>query len=183
MTIELFDPSPVSQASTGLFRTLTGKRLHIPGCPHVASALVEAGTAELLALEVCTWCRAELDGVGRTYYSSMDDALRALGCHVGTHAAIREALRSVSHDQIWLPNSKSYVALGHEGSGVAWVGKGYVFVKATGYFLELPGYRDSAGGGTPRVEPRGDTCPVHFVTTSLTGVCDSCDGSRAEQHV
>lgn len=166
-------PEPAPDSPT-LYKTLTGQRLHIPGCPHVGSALVEARPADLLALTVCEWCRAEIDGVGRTYYTSLVEAMRALGCHIGTHQMVSDALRFVRHDQIWLPHSKSYVALGLGGPGVAWVGKGYVFIKESNAFLELPGYRPSAGGGSPRVERIGGICPVHFEATSLTGICGSC---------
>ena len=101
-------------------------------------------------------------------------ALRALGCHEGTHRLILEALRFVRFDQVWLPQGESYVALGLDGPGVAWVGKGYVFVKATGAFVELPGYRASRGGGSPLDVHWGATCERHFVARSLTGVCDQC---------
>ena len=93
----------------------------------------------------------------------------------GTQRLIVEALRGVEHDEIWLPHSKSYIALGLEGRGVAWVGKGYVFVKATGAFVELPGlpgrrwWRDAAPGACRRGLPR------HFEVRSLTGTCSGCD--------
>ena len=56
-------------------------------------------------MPVCSWCRAEIDGVGRSYHDTLEDAMRAFGCHVGTTALIRHALRSVTFDQIWLPYS------------------------------------------------------------------------------
>ena len=109
-----------------LYRTETGGRLHLPACPHIGGAIREADSAERLVMSVCSWCQAEIDGLGRTYYESLDDAMRAFGCHVGTQPTIRQALRSVTHDQIWLPYSRSYIALGHEGRAVAWVGKTWV---------------------------------------------------------
>ena len=83
-------------------------------------------------------------------------------------------MRFVTYDQIWVPNSRSYVALGHYGRGVAWFGKTYV-VPAVGEFLELPDYSAGRGGGVPAHDQVGETCSVHFVTRSLTGVCDLCD--------
>ncbi len=157
-----------------LYRTEGGGRLHIPGCPHVGGALREADAAERLAMPVCSWCRAEIDGVGRTYYDSLDDAMRAFGCHVGTQEPIRAALRFVTYDQIWLPYSRSYIALGHQGRAVAWVGKTYV-MPGPDVFLELPGYREAAGGGTAASDRVGDTCPTHHMTMSVTGVCESCE--------
>lgn len=165
----------VRDTQTQFFRTATGRRLHVPGCPHVGSELQLATAADRLGLLVCTWCEAEVTGRGRSYYTTLDEAMRALGCHEGTQRLIREALRFVRHDAIWLPHSESYVALGYEGPGVAWVGKGYVFVKATGAFTELPGYRASRGGGSPRDERVGEVCERHFVVRGLNGSCDLCD--------
>ena len=167
-------PAAPAQVGHVLYRTETGGRLHIPGCPHIGGSLREADPYERLAMQVCSWCQAEIDGVGRTYHDSLDDAMRALGCHVGTQSRIREALRFATFDQIWLPYSRSYIALGHEGRGVAWVGKTYV-MPSPDIFVELPGYRDSGGGGQ-RTEMRvGDTCPTHHMTRSVTGVCELCE--------
>lgn len=157
-----------------LYRTETGARLHIAACPHVGGVLREADAAERLAMTVCSWCQAEIDGVGRTYFDSLDDAMRAFGCHVGTHELIRDALRFVTYDQVWLPYSRSYIALGHEGRGVAWAGKTYV-VPSVGTFVELPGYEEAYGGGTPGLERVGELCPTHFLTMSVTGVCELCE--------
>ncbi|GAA0969962.1 hypothetical protein ENKNEFLB_03896 [Nocardioides aquaticus] len=155
--------------------TATGQRLHVPGCPHVGSPLREATPAQLARMATCSWCRAEIGGVGRTHPRTLVEAMRSLGCHEGTQRLIVEALRGVAHDEIWLPHSKSYIALGLEGRGAAWIGKGYVFVKATGAFVELPGYRAGGGGGTPREERVGEVCLHHFEVRSLTGACSGCD--------
>lgn len=163
------------QISVELFRTATGQRLHVAGCPRIGSPLVVAMARDLADLEVCTWCRAEIDGVGRTYCRSLDEAMRVLGCWEGTQRLVREALRFVTHDRVWLPHSDSCVALGLDGRCVARVGKGYVDVVATGAYVELPGHRAGKGGGAPRVERVGRTCPTCFVATSLTGSCDTCD--------
>lgn len=157
-----------------LYRTETGNRLHIPACPHVGGALREADATERQAMTVCTWCQAELDGVGRTYFDSLHDAMRAFGSHLGTREQVREALRFVTHDQIWLPYSKSYIALGHEGRAVAWVGKTYL-MPSFDTFIELPGYEQTQGGGTPSAERVGSTCPNHFITMSVTGICELCE--------
>ena len=157
-----------------LYRTETGGRLHLPACPHIGGAIREADSAERLVMSVCSWCQAEIDGLGRTYYESLDDAMRAFGCHVGTQPTIRQALRSVTHDQIWLPYSRSYIALGHEGRAVAWVGKTWV-MPAHDTSYELPGYRDSSRGAASSPEHLGKLCPTHFLTMSVTGICESCD--------
>lgn len=161
--------------ATELYRTATGRRLHIPGCPHVGSPLRPAAPVEIDELAVCEWCEAELAGVGRTYYANIDDAMRALGCWEGTQSLIRQALADIDHDRIWLPHSESYIALGLDGQGVAWVGKGYVFVKATAVYTELPGHRAGRGGGAPREVRYGDLCVRHNVVRSVAGTCDQCD--------
>ena len=167
-------PARQSFAPDTLVRTETGNRLHIAACPHLGSEIRRATPADRLAMEVCTWCRAELDGVGRSYFDDLADAMRAFGTYAGTERLIREALRFVTYDQIWIPHSRSYVALGLEGRGVAWFGKTYV-VPTTTTFVELPDYSPGHGGGSPTDKPFGETCPVHFVARSLTGVCDLCD--------
>ena len=128
-----------------LYLTETGNRLHIPACPHIGGTLREADAVERLSMTVCSWCQAEIDGVGRTDFETLDDAMRAFGCHVGTHGLIRDALRFVTYDQIWLPYSKSYIALGHQCRGAAWAGKTYVMPSAD-TFVELPGYEETHGG-------------------------------------
>ena len=167
-------PQNRPELAVELFRTATGQRLHIPGCPHVGSTLVVATAQDLAELEICTWCRAEIDGVGRTYCRSLEEAMRVLGCWEGTQRLIRDALRFVAHDGVWLPHSDSYIALGREGRCVARVGKGYVSVVATVAYVELPGHRAGKGGGAPRVERVGQICPICYVATSLAGVCDAC---------
>jgi hypothetical protein len=158
-----------------LLRTATGERLHIAPCPHILGVATEvASAADRLALGVCSWCEKEINGVGRTYFDNLRDAMRFFGTHVGTEALIREALQGVDHDQIWIPYSRSYIALGRGGAGVAWVGKTYV-VPARDSFLELPGYEAGSGGGDPVAEQFGDICETHHVARSLTGLCEYCD--------
>lgn len=167
-------PERKTFAPDALLCSQTGAMLHIASCPHVGSVLREATKEERLSMEVCSWCRAELDGVGRTYCATLEAAMRIFGTHAGTERQIREALRFVAHDQIWLPHSRSYVALGLEGRAVAWFGKTYV-APDRDTFIELPDYAAGSGGGSPRHDQLGDTCPVHHIATALTGACDLCD--------
>jgi len=173
---EALDVWPIdwTLAPDALVRTETGAKLHIPSCPHIRSRIRLADAAERLAMTVWTWCRAELDGVGRTYLDTLEDAMREFGTHAGTERLVRGALRFATYDQIWVPHSRSYVALGHEGRAVAWFGKSWV-VPVRGQWLELPDYRAGRGGGAARDERVGEVCDVHFVTRSLTGVCELCE--------
>lgn len=88
-------------------------------------------------LELCDWCSKELSGPGRTYFNDLDAALAAFKAPLENRRLIKDALRGVEHDQIWMPYSSSYVALGIAGRGVAWTGK-YV-VPDPGVSIELPG--------------------------------------------
>ena len=174
MTAQPVNPTP-EPAQEPFYRTAGGQRLHIAPCPYILGAdVAPASPADVLALSVCDWCGKELAGVGRRYFESLGDAMRHFGTHAGTEGLIREALQFVQWDQIWVPNSASYIALGREGQGVAWVGKTYV-VPHAGAFVELPGYAPGAGGGVERNERVGEPCEVHFITMSLDGRCDDCD--------
>lgn len=157
-----------------LYRTATGQRLHIRPCPHVLGCeLLAATAADLETREVCSWCQAELDGVGRTYFETLEPALGYFNAYRDTWTTIAGLLRDVTHDQIWVPNSLSYVALGRAGQGVAWVGKTYVAL-ADGTFHELPGYGPGLGGGVPVPDRWGSICPGCTMQMPLIGICDDC---------
>ena len=174
MTAQPVNPTP-EPAQEPLYRTAGGKRLHIAPCPHIHDVDVElAAPANRLEMDVCHWCRQELDGVGRTYFDTLEDAMRDFGTHAGDERLVRDALRFVTWDQIWVPYSRSYIALGREGLGVAWVGKSYVELRG-GQLVELPGYAPGSGGGGDRHDRVGEVCEVHFITKSLDGRCDDCD--------
>ncbi len=162
-------------APESLVRTETGAKLHIAACPHLGSEVRRATPDDQLAMEVCTWCRAELDGVGRTYFDDLGEAMRAFGTYAGTEKLIRDALRFVTYDEIWVPHSRSYVALGLEGRGVAWFGKTYV-APAPASSSSCP-TTPRAGGGSSPDKQVGKSAPVDFVAMSLTGVCDDCTDS------
>jgi hypothetical protein len=162
----------VSTSSVQLFRTATGDRRHLRACPHLlGKEVLEASEADG---EICSWCDKELRGEGRQYFTALDDALRALGGPQANWPLIRDHLADVEPDAIWIPYSRSYVALGRGGRAVAWAGKTYVQPQ-DGSYVELPGFRPGSGGGAPAEPSYGETCPVHFVTRSLTGACERCD--------
>jgi len=159
-------------AGHDLLRTETGARLHIAPCPHLLGhAPREATTAERATMQLCHWCDKEVSGHGRTYVDTLDLAMRLFGSHVETIGLIRAHLRGVVWDQIWIPNSRSYIAFGLGGRGVAWVGKGYV-VPRRGEFIPLPGFvAAGGGGGKPAEKTWGDICPSDFMQRSVTGAC------------
>jgi hypothetical protein len=129
---------------------------------------------ELDCLPVCGWSQAEVDGVGRRYFATLSDAMRCFGTHVGTEHAIRESVADVLHDQIWVPNSGSYIALGLNGVVTACIGKSYVQLP-DGRLLALPGYAPGAGGGALAEMRYGALCPRCRLSLPLTGRCDERD--------
>lgn len=167
-------PSEWTLAPDALVRTETGGRLHIPACPHIGGTIRLASDEELRTMPVCMWCQAELDGIGRTYFDQLEDVMREFGTWAGTEKLIKEALNSVVWDSIWVPNSRSYVALGREGKGVAWFGKTYV-VPQRGEFVELPEYQEVHGGGARRDDRTGELCELHQELRSVSGTCWKCD--------
>lgn len=161
-------------SATELVRTATSRMLHVWGCPHVGRfGLVVATEQERRTMPVCSLCQLELDGVGRTYFDTIEDAMRAFGSYADTWVTIGEHVRRVEHDQIWVPNSSSYIALGDHGPAVMWVGKTYV-QHAGGEFVELPGYDPASRGGQGTSLIEAEICPTCFMEMPLTGRCDTC---------
>jgi hypothetical protein len=153
-------------------------KLHIRLCPHLqdTSDPAEATSEQRRDNEVCSWCSRELAGEGRTYFDTLDEALHEFG-HRSDEAQrlIRAALSGVEHDLVWIPASRSYIALGLSGPAVAWIGWGYVAVKGRPV-EELPWFQPNSGGGNLRPEEaRGALCEVHFVERSVTGACEMCE--------
>ena len=167
-------------AGHDLLRTETGQRLHIGPCPHLLGHEPrEATAAERATMQLCHWCDKEVSGHGRTYVDNLEQAMRVFGSHVDTTGLIRQHLRGVVWDQIWIPNSRSYIALGLGGRGVAWVGMGYV-VPRRGEFVTLPGFVGAGGGGgKPAEKAWGETCLGCFTQRSVSGCGCECPSSSA----
>lgn len=160
-----------------LYVTHAKGKVHITACPHLFkhSTLTEATPAQIEANGLCTHCEKEIRGEGRTYYQDFDEALREFGHRSDdAHRLIREAIGGVEYDAIWVPASGSYIALGEDGQGVAWIGQGYVETKGRPV-VELPWFQPHGGGGARRDDVRGELCEVHFVEKSLLGGCEMCD--------
>lgn len=155
------------------YRTGTGSRVHLPDCPHlVGTDAHAAGEAQLLALPVCEWSVAQIEGYGREHFDTIDDAIRRIGVPVQGHGEIVQGLQFVTHDDVYVVNSLTYAALGHKGRVVAGFGKTYFWVGDTR--VNLPDYVDSSRHGRTDQGMYGEICPVHFEAMSLTGECGSC---------
>jgi hypothetical protein len=163
-------------AAPTLFRSATGACLHIEGCPHIlGSELIQATDDDRQNMPPCDWCQAEIDGVGRTYFDTLEDAFRDYGSYSNTWDLIRDHLAAVEHNMIWVPNSRSYIALGLDGHGVAWIGKTYVVIRGVA-FHELPGFTPTER--SRRTTASWDThaiCPTCRMAVPLTGSCYDCE--------
>ena len=161
----------MSTENVQLYRTEGGSRLHIRSCPHVIDSVVLEATDT--DGEICAWCEKEISGEGREYIDDLDAALAAFGGPQGNWQLIRQHLAGVDPDEVWIPYSRSYIALGLKGRAVAWAGKTYVQPSEDAY-VELPGFRAGSGGGTKVEETWGTTCEVHNMARSRSGVCGMC---------
>ena len=155
-----------------LYRTTDGQRLHLRGCPHIAGLEVTAVPAGDTSVPVCRWTRAELDGVGRIPQRTLDGALREFGASPEVRPRLIKLLKGLKWDAVYLPQSRSFVALALENRPVAWAGKTYVQIGEE--FVPLPEYQAGVGGGAFVSELWGEPCPECFMQRSMNGTC-SCD--------
>jgi len=155
-----------------LYRTSAGQRVHLRGCPHIVGLEVEAVPEGDTSLPVCRWSRAELDEVGRIPQKTLDGALREFGASPTVRPQLVKLLKGVKWDKVYLPQSRSYVALSLADRSVASAGKTYVQIGAE--FVPLPEHRSGTGGGPFVSELWGEPCPSCFMQRSMNGSC-SCD--------
>lgn len=157
-----------------LYRTAGGAKLHLRECPHlVGGEPFEASADDLATRETCVWSQHELTGAGRTYHDTIEAALADMGADQASWPALAVALRQVEHDTIFVPFSRSYVALQLDNVGMAWAGKTYVNYPDRPAVL-LPDFVPGKGGGAAVADATwGDVCPVGHVR-SRNGSC-YCD--------
>lgn len=158
-----------------LFKTATGQRLHIAECPHILGvAASPASFDEMATMDVCTWCDAELSDEGRTYHETVEAALLDMGAARHRVAELTRTLVTASFDTIFVPFSRSYVAVALSGRTVAVAGHTYVGF-LDGRRVELEGYVDvDAGAPQGRRDVWGSLCPVSFVAHPVGGDCEWC---------
>lgn len=155
-------------------RTATATRLHLSDCPHlVGKDWHAADQAGIDGYPLCQWSRDQLEGLGRLHPETLEDAMRVHGTPAGAVALIKEHLKFVTYDEIWLPYSLSYAALGLDGRAVASFGKSYVEVGEGR--VDLPGYVAGRASGRSHRPTYGGLCPNCFLLMPLTGICDDCD--------
>jgi hypothetical protein len=155
-------------------RTASATRVHLVNCPHLVGRDAHVvDEIEIATYGLCEWSQDQLDGVGRSHPATLEEAMREQGTPAGAVSLIREHLRFVRYDEIWLPHSRSYVALGRGGRAVAAFGKSYMWVG--GRRIDLPGYVDTRHAGHRSQPSYGDTCQGCHIMLPLSGVCDDCD--------
>jgi hypothetical protein len=156
-----------------LFRSAAGTRLHIRGCPHTGeSDLTVATERDRDRLPVCAWCRAELDGEGRTYFDSLEEALDFFGAPKHAKAELAHLLLAVTHDGVYVPYSRSYVAVLQDGAVAAWAGKTYVEYADDRPMVTLPDYAPGGGGaGVDAQGTWGELCTRCYQVRSINGAC------------
>jgi hypothetical protein len=163
-----------ARAGEVLVRTPGGGKLHIRGCSHLTatSELLVASEQDAGTRELCTACAAELSGQGRTPFDDLDRAMEAFSMPVEVRATVRELVAHVDTDRVWIPYSRSYIALGKDGTRALYIGKTYVWID--GEQTTLPGYAPGGGGGTATNELDSPACPTCRYQLPRTGICDNC---------
>ncbi len=150
-----------------LYRTATGERAHLRGCPHVVGLDVTPVDEGDTALPTCRWTWTELTGVGRIPQRSVDSGLRELGVDPADRPGMVRSLKPVAFDDVHLPPSRAYLALVKDGRGVAWAGKTYVQLGDD--FQPLPKHRT---GTTTVSELWGEPCDECFQERARNGTCN-----------
>jgi hypothetical protein len=157
--------------------------LHLGGCPRLdtgaranfMSWATPASHAQRAKNPLCKWCEAELSGKRRTYYETLDAALKALGLVTyEDRLQVHTVLEGIEFDYVWIPAGGSYVALQRDRNIVREIHKGYL----DGHDIErveFPWFRTRDRGGKRTENRRGESCPRCGLERSLTGGCDNCD--------
>ena len=112
---------------------------------------------------------------GRTYFDDLESAMRYYRVPVKAQATVRQTLAAIAYDQLWVPPSKTYIAVAHAGEVMAWVHKGHIGIPGSAN-VELPGFRErSRGPRTAHAQRKAQLCPVHHLELAATGVCPSSE--------
>ncbi|MCP2262815.1 hypothetical protein ACFQHV_00325 [Promicromonospora thailandica] len=167
-----------------LFRVPRGRVLHGRGCRRLSAdhqaALLPATELDRQKFTVCKECLVSLAGPGRGDFDSFDAALEALPVPAAHRPAMRVIAEGLDTTRVWIPSSRSYVAVsagpGHEAS--AYFNKGFVDVQQPdgGYERVLmagfSGKQTSSFAHAPDAAPA--SCPSCYMQLPATGRCD-CD--------
>jgi hypothetical protein len=168
-----------------LYRVPYGKVLHGKDCQHLSAdrlaALQPATELDRQKFKVCKTCLVGLSGSNRDDFDSFDAALEALPVPVAHRPVMREIAEGLDKTRIWIPSSRSYVAVspgpGHEVS--AYFNKGFVDLHQDGggykrvLMAGFSGKQTSSFAHAPDAAPA--SCPSCYMQLPATGRCDACD--------
>lgn len=163
-----------ARAGETLFHTKGGSKLHVRACMHfdVDSDVIETTPENAGTRVLCASCAEELHGRGRTTYDDLDRALEALPVPVEARTRVRELVADLPRQRIWIPYSRSYVAIGNDDRRTVYVGKTYLMLGDE--FVPLPGYSAGEGTTSSSTERARPFCPVCGYELLATGACGYC---------
>jgi hypothetical protein len=168
-----------------LYRVPYGRVLHGKDCQHISAdrlaSLQPATELDRQKFKICKTCVEALAGSGPDDFDSFDAALEALPIALAQRPAMREIAEGLDKTRIWIPSSRSYVAVspgpGHEVT--AYFNKGFVDVQQDGggykrvLMAGFSGTQTSSFAHAPDAAPA--SCPSCYMQLPATGRCDSCD--------
>ncbi|MCP2264381.1 hypothetical protein ACFQHV_23835 [Promicromonospora thailandica] len=177
-------PTPPDVDLDSLFRVPQGKMLHARECQHLTEkslAVLEPATElDLAKYPICSSCRDALSTGGRTHYTSFDTALEALPVPLEHRPRMREIAAALDTARIWIPASRSYIAVS-AGQGIeaaAYFNKTFVDLhqEGGGYDREwMPGHRTARQASEATLERLPPVCPTCSFQLPASGHCDNCD--------
>ncbi|MDM7855811.1 hypothetical protein [Cellulomonas alba] len=169
-------PVPVDDPNQWL-RAASRTLRHLARCPHLSdtTTFVVVSAAELDRYEVCQWCADEAAGVGRKYFTNLEDALEAFHMPLENRRRAREVAAAHRHDKIWTNGARTYIALAlGDGGMLAQLGKSWIWTWDNGREL-LPNHTSSRSSTTRSADQRAaSVCPTCSVQLPATGICDTC---------
>lgn len=163
--------------------TQDANMLHTRECPHLGrqalAALVPATEEQQEQLHTCSSCRDILDGGRRATFEDLGEAMEALPLPVENRARVREIAAELTYSQIWIPASRSYIAVaGTPGTAaLAYINKGFVDIRRSvgGYDREvLPLSRAGGGRASGAVSRPRALCSRCYTMLPASGICDTC---------
>ena len=121
--------SPARDRDTVYFRTATGTRVHLPSARASATPTpTRRPPPSASPTASATGAPAQLNGHGREYFETIEDAMRRVGVPAEAQPIIREALKFVTTTSCFTVHSLTYGALAFQGRPVASFGKTYYWV-------------------------------------------------------
>ncbi|WP_419703606.1 hypothetical protein [Promicromonospora sp. NFX87] len=168
-----------------LFRVPYGKVLHGRDCQHLSedrlAALQPATELDRQKFKVCKTCLVALTGSNRADFDSFEAALEALPIPAVHRPVMREMAEGLDKTRIWIPSSRSYVAVspGPGQEATAFFNKGFVDIQQAGggykriLMAGFSGTQTNTFAHAPDAAPA--SCPGCYMQLPATGRCDACD--------